>query len=127
MKLVHRFAYFGFGLLIGSIFVYFIWGKKNVSFTYFPNARVLKDIRNDVRFYSNEANENMLSSSIDTSEVNLILLYGNVDFKRSLPRAKPCKTYYIDGKSNNKEVTLVIKKCDSISTIQSVILSNNEN
>ena len=47
MKLVHRFVYYGFGLLIGSIFVYFIWGKKNVSFNYFPNARVLKDIKND--------------------------------------------------------------------------------
>ena len=123
MKLVHRFAYYGIGLLIGSIFVYFIWGKKNVSFNYFPNARVLKDIRNDVPFYSNEAYENMLSSNIDSSEVSTILTYGNVDFKRSLPRAKPCKTYYINGKPNNKEVTLVIKKCDSISTIQSVILS----
>jgi hypothetical protein len=122
MKLVHRFAYYGFGLLIGSIFVYFIWVKKKVSFNYFPNARVLKDIKNDVRFYSNEATENMLSSNIDSSQVSMILTHGNVDFKRSLPRAKPCKTYYIDGKPNNKEVILVIKKCDSISTIQQVLV-----
>jgi hypothetical protein len=122
MKLVHRFAYYGFGLLIGSIFVYFIWVKKKVSFNYFPNARVLKDLKNDVRFYSNEATENMLSSNIDSSEVSMILTHGNVDFKRSLPRAKPCKTYYIDGKPNNKEVILVIKKCDSISTIQQVLV-----
>ena len=123
MKLIHRIAYYGFGLLLGSIVVYFIWGKKNVTFNYLPNARVLKEIRKDIPQYSIQANENMLSSNIDTIEVNMILKYGDIDFKKSLPREKPCKTYYIDGKPNNKQVTLVIKKCDSISTIDQVILN----
>ncbi len=122
MKLVHRIAYFGFGILIGSIFVYFIWEKKNVSFDYLPNARVLKDIRNDGLLYTAKASESLLQNNIDTSEINQILMYGNIDFKNSLPREKPCKTYLIDGKPNQKKISIIIKKCDSISTIHDVIL-----
>ena len=126
MKFTQRFAYYGFGLLIGLIFVYFVWNKKDASFDYLPNARVLKTIRTDTRLYSDTATESMATFGLDTTDINAVLQYGNVDFKKSSPREKPCKTYVIDGKPKQKEITLIIKKCDTISTIHQILLTKNE-
>lgn len=123
MKLFQRIAFYGFGVLIGSIFVYFVWGKKGASFDYLPNARVLKNIRSDVRLFSVDATESMMNIEIDTADISAILKYGNVDFDKSDQRGKPCKTFVIDGKPKEKDITIVIKKCDTISTIDKVILN----
>lgn len=125
MKFSQRFAYFGFGLLIGSIFVYFFWNKKNASFDYLPNARVLKSIRSDVRLYSDDATASMKEIGLDTTDISAMLQYGDIDFKKSKPREKPCKTYVIDGKPKEKNITMVVKKCDSISTIHQIKLKQN--
>lgn len=126
MKFIHRFAYFLIGLLIGSIFVYFVWNKKNVTFDYLPNARVLKSIRTDTQLFTDSAKEAMIAFDLDSTDISIILQHGNIDFKKSTPREKPCKTFVIDGKPKQKEITLIIKKCDSISTIQQILLTENE-
>ncbi len=123
MKLLHRFAYYGIGLLLGSIFVYFVWGKKGASFDYMPNARVLKTLRTDKHIFSDNATESMRNIGIDTADINAILKYGNVDFKKSDQRGEPCKTFVIDGKPKEKDITIIIKKCDEIATIDKVILN----
>ncbi len=123
MKLAKRFAFYGLGLIMGSIFVYFVWGKKSASFDYMPNARVLKNIRTDVRLFSDEAAQNMLTIGLDSVDIAAILEHGNVDFKKSSPRAEPCKIYYVNGKPKEKDITLIIEKCDTISTIDKVILN----
>jgi|TARA_B110000037_G_scaffold222921_1_gene300502 hypothetical protein len=127
MKFIHRFAYFLIGLVIGSIFVYFIWNKKDVQFDYFPNSRVLKNIKNDIRVFDSKALAQMIEIGIDTADISDILEYGDVDFKNSLPRQKPCKKYLIQGEPKEKKVLITIKKCDSVSTINNVKLINNEN
>lgn len=121
MKFIHRFAYYIIGLIVGSIFVYFIWGKKKVQFDYLPNARVLKNIRTDVRLFSNEANESMNSIGLDSIDIAFILENGDVDFKNSEPRKKPCKQYIINGNPRNLNISLTVKKCDTISTIEKII------
>jgi hypothetical protein len=123
MKLYQRIAYYGMGLLVGSIFVYFVWGKKSASFDYMPNARVLKTLRADTQVFSNTALENMKIIGIDTADISAILRYGNVDFKKSTPREKPCKTYVIDGKPQEKNITIVVKKCEETTTIDKVTLN----
>lgn len=122
MKFIHRFGYYIGGLLIGSVFVYFIWGKKNVQFDYLPNARVLKEIRTDVRLYSDAANKSMKTIGLDSIDIANLLQNGDVDFKNSEPRKKPCKKYVIDGITNEKNITLIVKKCDTISTINEILL-----
>ena len=76
MKFIHRFAYFLIGLFVGSIFVYFIWEKKDVHFDYLPNARVLKDISNDTRLFDAKALEQMINIGIDTSDISDMLTFG---------------------------------------------------
>lgn len=123
MKLAKRIAFYGLGLIMGSIFVYFVWGKKSASFDYMPNARVLKNIRTDVRLFSDDATQSMLTIGLDSVDIADVLQNGNVDFKKSTPRAEPCKIYYIDGNPKEKDITLIIKKCDTVSTIDKVILN----
>ena len=122
MKLFKRFLFYGVGLIIGSIFVYFIWEKKDVHFDYGPNARVLKNIRTDVRLFSDEAKESMINIGLDSVDIALILQDGDVDFGESKPREEPCKTYVIHGISEEKDITLIVKKCDTTSTIDKVVL-----
>ncbi|MCK5815117.1 MAG: DUF4258 domain-containing protein [Flavobacteriaceae bacterium] len=121
MNLFQRITYYGIGLIVGSVFVYFVWGKKGATFDYFPNARVLKDIKNDVREFSPEALEQMKSLELDSASISSILSNGSVDFKNSSPREKPCKMYVVDSESEKNVITLTIKKCDSISTINNVV------
>ncbi len=123
MDLLKRFIYYGSGLFIGIIFVFFIWDKKKIQFDYLPNARTLKKIRKDTRLFSAYANENMLKIGIDTADISTILIDGNVNFKKSDPRGEPCKTYFIEGNIEDKNIALVVKKCDTISTIDKVILN----
>ncbi|PCI09844.1 MAG: hypothetical protein COB73_04525 [Flavobacteriaceae bacterium] len=124
MKLLKRFLFFGTGLLIGSVFVYFIWEKKDVHFDYGPNARVLKNIRTDVQFFSDDAKESMITIGLDSVDIAMILQDGDVDFGESSPRAEPCKTYVINGNPKEKNITLIVKKCDTISTIDKVLLGD---
>ena len=125
MKFIHRFAYYLVGVTVGGIFVFFIWEKKKVQFDYLPNARVLKDIRNDTHQFSEEVKNKMKSLELDSADIAQILEFGDVDFGESKPREKPCKTYVIHGKPKEKEITLVVKKCDSISTFEKIGLKNS--
>ncbi|MFK5878093.1 MAG: DUF4258 domain-containing protein [Flavobacteriaceae bacterium] len=122
MELLKRFLFYGIGLVIGSIFVYFIWEEKDVQFEYGPNARVLKKIRTDVRLFSNDAKESMIAFGLDSIDIATILEDGDVDFGESSPRAEPCKTFVIHGTPKDKNITLVVKKCDTISTIDKILL-----
>ena len=46
MKFTYRFAYYLIGLLMGLFIVAAIFSGKDTRCNYFPNARVLNDLRN---------------------------------------------------------------------------------
>lgn len=123
MDLLKRFILYGFGLVIGVIFVFFIWDKKQIQFDYLPNARVMKRLRLEKHTFSKDATLNMLKIGIDTTDVNTVLQNGSVNFDKSSPRKKPCKIFFVDGVSKEKNLTLIVNKCDTISIIDKVILN----
>ncbi|ARV05473.1 hypothetical protein BTO04_01640 [Polaribacter sp. SA4-10] len=120
--LVKRIFYYLVGLSLGSIAVYFFWQKKNASFDYGMDARTLKTIRIKERIFSDEAKRAMLQYDIDTLKISTILYKGDVDFSKSNQRIKPCPEYYITGNGDLKSVSLYVKRCDSIATIEKVIV-----
>lgn len=120
--LIKRIGYFLVGVSISSIGVYFFWQKKNATFDYGMDARTLKTIRIKQRFFSDDATKIMQNSNIDSLKISTILYNGDVDFGKSKPRQKPCAKYYITGKKDLKNVSLYVSRCDSISTIEKVIL-----
>ena len=118
MQLLKRFGYYFVGVALGSLAVMYFWKQKNVTFDYGMDARTLKTIRKKKRLFSEEAKQIMLNSKIDTAQISNTLKYGDVSFKKSKPRLKPCAEYYITG----KEFDLYIERCDSIATVDKIIL-----
>lgn len=119
MKIWRKLLYFGIGLSLGVLMVNFIFGgRTDIQCNYFPNDRVLYDIRNKEQFISKEIRERMQSAKIDTSDLSDLLKMGNVDFKSSARGLDSCKTYWIDFKPDNKpRFGVEYQNCDSLATM----------
>ncbi|WP_088324816.1 DUF4258 domain-containing protein [Polaribacter tangerinus] len=122
--LAKRIFYYLVGVSIGSIGVYFFWQKKNASFYYGMDARTLKSIRIKERFFSDDAKNTMAKYNVDTLKISTILNSGDVDFSKGAPREKPCATYFVTGKKELNNISLLVKRCDSAATIQKIIMSD---
>ena len=104
MKLIHRIGYFSVGLFMGIVILIFFLSGKKTSCNYFPNARVLMNLRSKGHEFSEESlkffNNNQLDTSIvaDSSSRTAILTSEKV--KRT---ASPVKRTTSRGKADNKE------------------------
>ena len=107
MKFKHRFAYYLVGFIMGLFFVSMIFSGKDTRCNYFPNARVLNDLRNKPFHYSVEASQVLAEKWIDTIDIKNCLKYGDVDFDKSNKPVGNGKLYVIEGKTvQNQEITL---------------------
>lgn len=121
MNLFKRFVYYFGGFAVGLIFVLFFLGGKKSSCSYFPNARVLKEIRFKQREISPQAAQFFETQKIDTVVIQKLLHQGKVDFTNSQTSSKePCRVYLINGEHRKQKLQLHIQECketDSIATI----------
>ncbi|WP_396185791.1 DUF4258 domain-containing protein [Flavobacterium sp.] len=107
MKFSHRFAYYLIGLIMGSFFVAAVFSGKDTRCNYFPNARVLNDLRNKPFHYSDKASQVLAEKWIDTSDIKNTLKFGDVDFDKSNIAVGNGKLYVIEGKTiKNQEIIL---------------------
>ena len=118
MGLLKRFGYYSIGLIFGGSISLFFLNKKNMQFDYFPNDRILKSIRVKKKTYSNEATAFMDLNKIDSVDINLLLTDGDADFLREMSLQDTCKYYNISGQIRNKNIIMLIKRCDSFSIIE---------
>lgn len=103
MKFYQRFAYYLIGLVIGCFFVSMVLSGKDTRCNYFPNARVLNDLRNKPFNYSIEASRKLAEDWIDTLDIKNTLTYGDVDFDKSNVAYEKGKLYIIEGQTLKKE------------------------
>jgi hypothetical protein len=109
MKFSHRFAYYLIGLIMGSFFVAAVFSGKDTRCNYFPNARVLNELRNKPFNYSDKASQILAEKWIDTIDIKNCLKYGDVDFDQSNLEYKKGKIYVIEGKTvKNQEIVLKV-------------------
>ncbi len=113
MSLRYRLAFYLFGLLIGFYFVgEFLSAKatsRGVTFCYFPNCRVIKDIRSKPFKTSAEVDSIFAKKITNLKAIDLAISNGNVDFSKSNIPYKNGKKYIIESQlSENKKVTLTI-------------------
>ena len=110
MPFLKRLGYFLVGLSIGLIFLAFFLRKKTdetgTEFCYFPNCRVLKELRSKPM-----RTDPALTVSIDTLLIQEILREGSVDFKASDTKAAPCKLYRIDYETEGGEMGITLENC----------------
>ncbi|MBC7641015.1 MAG: DUF4258 domain-containing protein [Flavobacterium sp.] len=107
-----RLAYYLFGLFIGGLFLKFVLdytGGKGVDFTYLPNARVLKNIRNKPFDYSENATKILSEKWISIEDIKFVLTNGDVDFDLSKKPMLGGKLYIVNGETlNHIPVTLKV-------------------
>jgi hypothetical protein len=109
MKFYQRFAYYSLGMIIGMVFLFMFLNGKDMSCSYFPNSRVLKDIRNKPFYYSDESKEKLTQKWVDTSDIRKTLTYGDVIFSKSNVPTGNGKLYIIEGKNaKNEPITLEV-------------------
>ena len=102
MDFKSRLAYYILGLFIGGLFLKFVLdytGGKGMDFTYLPNARVLKNIRNKPFDYSDDAKQKIQSKLISIDDIKYILTEGDVDFDLSKKPMQGGKLYVVKGET----------------------------
>lgn len=119
MTFSQRLPYYLVGFFIGCIFVYFIYTKKNASFAYLPNARVLKNISTKKQLISDKVKIILQSKKIDTVTINQILKNGDVDMWNKI-KTDTCFQYNITGRKNLNNIVITVKNCDSTAFIEKV-------
>lgn len=123
MKFVQRFSYYLIGLVLGCFFVALVFSGKDTRCNYFPNARVLNDIRNKPFEYSAKATQILAEKWVDTADVRKCLEFGDVDFDKSdTDFGKKTKLYVIKGKTaKNVEIILTVKNEENKAILENII------
>jgi Domain of unknown function (DUF4258) len=122
MKFSHRFAYYLIGLIMGSFFVAAVFSGKDTRCNYFPNARVLNDLRNKPFQYSDKASIILAEKWIDTFDIKNCLKFGDVDFDKSNIKVGSSKIYVIDGKTiKNQDITLEVINYQEKAVLKDII------
>ena len=122
MKFIHRFAYYFIGLIMGMFFVAMVFSGKDTRCNYFPNARVLNDLRNKPFNYSDKASQILAESWIDTIDIKNTLKFGDIDFDQSNVEFEKGKLYVIEGKTlKNQEITIKVINYSDKAVLQDII------
>lgn len=118
----YRLGYYLFGVLGGSLILFFVLGQKKMRCSYFPNDRVLNNIKSKPFGYSENASKTLAESWIDTVDIKNTLTYGDVDFDRSNIKIKNGKLYTIEGKTTkNQPIEIVIENYEDKAILKEII------
>ena len=122
MKFTYRFAYYLIGLLMGLFVVAAIFSGKDTRCNYFPNARVLNDLRNKPFEYSDKASQILNEKWVDTADIKNTLKFGDVDFDKSNLPLEKGKLYTIYGKTaKNQEITVEVINYSNKAVLRDII------
>lgn len=103
MTFKYRFAYYLIGFIMGMFVVAMVFMGKDTRCNYFPNARVLNDLRNKPFNYSDKAQQILAQRWVDTTDIKNTLTYGDVDFDKSNIKVGNGKRYIIEGKTTKNQ------------------------
>lgn len=115
MSLIKRLAIYALGVGIGIVLVYFFFGDRDIQCNYFPNDRVLYDLRKKELRLRDGLSEQI--PQLDTI-VSAALHYGQIDFEKSEARREPCGLYFIDLETDSLNYSLRLENCDSMAYVQ---------
>lgn len=126
MRLRHRFAYYLIGFTMGLFFVTAMFIGKDTRCNYFPNARVLNDLRNKPFEYSDQAIKILSEKWMDSTDIKNTLTYGDVDFDKSNVKIGRGKRYIIEGKTTkNQLITLEVINYEEKAVLTNIIIRKN--
>lgn len=94
---------------------YFFFGDRDIQCNYFPNDRVLYDLRKKDLTLSPELSAKLAAGEADTNGLSAALERARVDFKRSRIEDGQCNVYFLDLKDMQK--SFEIENCDSTAVL----------
>ncbi len=113
---------------MGCFAVSMIFSGRDIRCNYFPNARVLNDIRNKPFIYDTEASRRLSEDWVDTTDIKNVLTHGDVDFDKSNIKEEGGKLYIIYGKtSKNKDITLEVLNYPDKAVLKNIIKTKKPN
>ncbi|MGB0177691.1 MAG: hypothetical protein ACPF9D_11030 [Owenweeksia sp.] len=123
MPIWRKILYYLIGVSLGIFIVSFLFGNRELQCSYFPNDRVLYDLRKKDRVVPEEVLAQLKVNDMDTSDIRLLFLNGDVDFKKSKTGDEDsCHIYWIDSdKEHKRPFSAEVQNCDSTATILEVI------
>jgi hypothetical protein len=96
-----------FGVLLGGMFLVFMFNNKKTEFCYLPNCRVLKQLRTKAMQISPEAKQKLAENWVTIEDVKNCTTYGDVDFDKSNTSYKGGKLYVVEGQNIKGEPIVV--------------------
>lgn len=127
MKFIHRLGYYLGGFSIGLIILaFFLSGSKTTcDFAYFPEARVLKNIKNKPYALSAKAETTYTSLRMDSLDIQQVWNQGDVAFGESDTRKEPCGIFVIYGNTiAGKSIKMSVENCEENTLIQTIDIIN---
>jgi len=125
MKFIHRLGYYLGGFSIGLVILAFFLSGKKTSCAYFPEARVLKNIRTKPYTLSAKAETTYTSLQMDSLDLQLIWNEGDVAFGESDTRKEPCGIYVIYGTTTEeRSIKMTVENCEEKTLIQAIDIVN---
>ena len=121
MNTARRIRLFVFGVLLGSIVMYFfVFKNRNVYKS--PSEVIHGKLQSQHLVYSKHAQCRMQCRNISESEVKDILLNGEVNYKKSQVHDKPCPSYALEGKTaDGQTIRVVFAECDTVTKVITAI------
>lgn len=122
MTFQQRLRFYLIGTFIGCVFVFLLFGNREFSCSYFPNARVLDEIHNKPKVYSYSFLNELKSLKLDTIFIQeKIFTESKIDFDKSEPRKKPCGKYVAYYPKKDPEYEIRFEKCDNKVILHSIV------
>jgi FAD synthase len=107
---------------MGSFVVAAIFSGKDTRCNYFPNSRVLNDLRNKPFDYSENASQVLSQEWIDTTDIKNTLKFGDIDFDKSNIKQGNGKIYIIEGQTiKNQLITLKVINYPEKAVLEEII------
>jgi hypothetical protein len=95
---------------------------KDTRCNYFPNARVLNNLRTKPFQYSPKAVQTLNEKWVDTADIKNTLTYGDVDFDQSNVPMKNGKLYIIEGKTvKNQDIILKVVNYENKAVLEEIL------
>jgi hypothetical protein len=121
MNFAQRLRFYLVGVIFGCLFVYVLFGNREYSCAYFPNARVLDEAHNKPKVYTATCLAQLKKMNLDTSFIQKnIFTSSKIDFDKSQPRAKPCGKYIAYYPKKNPIYIIEFQKCEKKVLVNSI-------
>lgn len=112
MKLMRKLFFYGIGVLLGLLATWFMFGDRtDIQCSYFPNERVLYDLRKKKLEIGNDLNRRLVCNGIDSTALGNLLWNGEVLFEESTVNGTDSCNVYVVQAPGDKPYKLSFRNC----------------